>query len=136
MQSYELYMAIKDTGTGGKPETIQTWHQRLGHLNKRDIGRLQNMAMGINIGTPVQLASVQCTGCLVGKDHRQISQIPRRRATQKLEIIHMDICRPMQLIGLMGNYAYFCVFVDDYTQFVWVYCLKTKDEIRQAFKEF
>jgi len=26
--------------------------------------------------------------------------------------------------------------VDDYTRFVWVYCLKTKDEIRQAFKEF
>jgi len=77
MQSHELCMAIRDTGASRKPETIQTWHQRLGHLNKKDIGRLQNIVTGINIGTPVQPASVQYTGCLVGKDHRQISQIPR-----------------------------------------------------------
>jgi len=42
----------------------------------------------------------------------------------------------MQLIGLIGNYTYFCIFVDNYAQFVWVYCLKIKDEIRQVFKEF
>jgi len=78
MRSHELCMAIRDTGASGKLETIQTWYQRLGHLNKRDIGRLQNMATGINIGTPVQPAGVQCIGCLVGKDHRQISWIPRQ----------------------------------------------------------
>ena len=121
--------AARDTGTGGKPETLQTWHQRLGHLNKRDIGRLQNIATEIIIGTPGQPAGVQCAGCLVAEDHRHISRIPRRRATRKLEIVHTDICGPMQMIGLIGNYVYFCVFVDDYTRFVRVYCLKTKDEI-------
>ena len=36
-----------------KPQTLQTWHQRLGHLNKRDITRLQAMHKGIQIGNPL-----------------------------------------------------------------------------------
>jgi len=35
-----------------RPQTIQMWHQRLGHLNKRDIVRLQGGSKGIQIGNP------------------------------------------------------------------------------------
>jgi len=39
-RSHSICMAMHDNGQGGNPETLQTWHQRLGHLNKRDIERL------------------------------------------------------------------------------------------------
>ncbi|RPB27814.1 hypothetical protein L211DRAFT_778544, partial [Terfezia boudieri ATCC MYA-4762] len=50
-----------------------TWHQRLGHLNKSDINKLQGMAFGIVVGQPSPPNRFLCTGCLVGKDYRQIS---------------------------------------------------------------
>ena len=136
-RSHSICMAMRDNRQGGNPETLQTWHQRLGYLNKRDIERLQEAAIGVVIGTPkIPYNKIQYTGCLVGKDYRKISRILRKRATRRLEIIHTDTCGPMQLPGLVGGYAYFCVFVDEYSRYTWVYCLKNKDNIRQAFKEF
>jgi len=72
-RSHSICMAMRDNGQGENPETLQTWHQRLGHLNKRDIKRLQEAAIGVVIGTPkIPCNKIQCTSCLVGKDHRKI----------------------------------------------------------------
>jgi len=137
IRSYEICMAIRDTGKGGdRPETEQTWHQRMGHLNKSDLSKLPSMSTGIAIGNPPVSSKMQCTGCLVGKQHRTISRIPRKRPNRRLEVIHADICGPIQRPGYIGEHRYFRVFVDGYSRFVWVYCLKTKDEIRNAFREF
>jgi len=42
----------------------------------------------------------------------------------------------MTLEGLIGLYHYFCVFVGDYSKFTWLFGLKMKDEICQAFQKF
>ena len=52
-----------------------------------------------------------------------------------LDIIHLDICRPMQTNSLSG-YVYYASFIDDYSRKSWIYFLKKKDEVFERFKEF
>lgn len=73
---------------------------------------------------------------MVGKFHKQILQVPRAQASRRLEMVHADICGPTKDKGFIGDYRYFCVFVDGYSRFTCVFCLKTKDNIRTPFKEF
>jgi len=126
---------MQDNGHA-RPDTLEVWHQRLGHLNKWDIERLQQMASGVEIGKPPVPNKIQCTGCLVGKDHRYISRVPRTPASRKLAIVFVDICGPMRVKGLFGDAGYFCIFVDGKMRFTWTYCIKTKDEVRIAWTEW
>ena len=45
-RSHELCLVTQDKGTP-RPDTLEVWYQRLGHLNKRDVERLQSMATGL-----------------------------------------------------------------------------------------
>ena len=45
------------------------------------------------------------------------------RATQKLQLIHTDICGPMRTPSLSEN-KYFVLFIDDLTRMCWVWFLK------------
>nr|GEY61093.1 hypothetical protein [Tanacetum cinerariifolium] len=46
---------------------------------------------------------------------------------EKLYLLHMDLCGPMCVASVNGK-KYTLVFVDDYSQFTWVKCLRLKDE--------
>ena len=52
-----------------------------------------------------------------------------------LDILHSDICGPMQTTSLSG-YSYYASFIDDYSRKTWIYFLKKKDEVFERFKEF
>ncbi|GJR66670.1 retrovirus-related pol polyprotein from transposon TNT 1-94 [Tanacetum coccineum] len=45
----------------------------------------------------------------------------------KLELLHMDLCRPMRVASINGK-KYILVIVDDYSWYTWVYFLRTKDK--------
>lgn len=55
------------------------------------------------------------------------------RASAKLQLVHTDICGPMQTESL-GRNKYFLLFIDDYTRMTWVYFLKAKSETFENFK--
>nr|GFD05629.1 putative ribonuclease H-like domain-containing protein [Tanacetum cinerariifolium] len=46
---------------------------------------------------------------------------------EKLYLLHMDLYGPMRVASVNGK-KYILVIVDDYSQFTWVKCLKSKDE--------
>ncbi|GJX45072.1 retrovirus-related pol polyprotein from transposon TNT 1-94 [Tanacetum coccineum] len=46
---------------------------------------------------------------------------------EKLYLLHMDLCGPMRVASVNGK-KYILVIVDDYSQFTWVKCLRSKDE--------
>ena len=56
------------------------------------------------------------------------------RATEKLQLIHIDICSPMKTTSLSGN-KYFILFIDDNTRMCWVYFIKLKNEVFSVFKQ-
>ena len=77
-----------------------------------------------------------CEGFILGKMQR--SSFPKDgsvRATRKLQLIHSDVCGPMQTPSF-GNHLYFVTFIDDYSRHAWVYPLKGKSEVFLCFKQF
>jgi hypothetical protein len=51
-----------------------------------------------------------------------------------LELIHSDICGPME--SSFGGCRYFILFIDDHTRMTWVYFLKAKSEAFEKFVNF
>ena len=52
-----------------------------------------------------------------------------------MEIIHTDICGPMQ-IESMGGSHYILMSTDDYSRYTVVYFLKSKNETLSKLKEY
>jgi hypothetical protein len=70
-----------------------------------------------------------CEGCVLGKHHRQpFSKGVAWRAKKMLELVHTDICVPMQTPSHSQN-RYFILFIDDYSCMTWVYFMKQKFEV-------
>ena len=57
------------------------------------------------------------------------------RATYLLEIIHTDVCGPMN-IEARGGYRYFFTFTYDLCRYRYIYLMKHKFETFEKFKEF
>ena len=77
-----------------------------------------------------------CTECIKGKQHRD--PIPKKstwRAAQKLELVHSDICGPINPTS-NSNKRYLLVFIDDFSRKAWVYFLVEKSEAFDCFKRF
>ena len=70
--------------------------------------------------------------CIKGKQTNK-SKKGERRSSNLLEIIQTDICCiDMDLSGL----KYFITFIDDYSQYMYLYILHSKYEALDAFKDF
>lgn len=59
----------------------------------------------------------------------------RHRSTRILEIVHSDVCGPINIDALTGK-RYFVTFIDDFSNFTIIYLLSTKDEVTKLFKEY
>ena len=91
------------------------------------------MVDGIPTFHSVQL---NCDGCALGKMHREEFPLHvNRKERDILELVHTDICEPMQTRSLGGAY-YFLLFTDDCTRFSWTYFLSKKIQTFQCFKKF
>ena len=75
-----------------------------------------------------------CKGCAQGKNTKNPYPKSDRKEKGILDIIHSDICRPMQTTSLSG-YAYYTSFIDDYYRKTWIYFLTKKDKVFESFKE-
>uniref|UniRef100_A0A2N9HS85 Integrase catalytic domain-containing protein n=1 Tax=Fagus sylvatica TaxID=28930 RepID=A0A2N9HS85_FAGSY len=51
------------------------------------------------------------------------------------DLVYFDVCGPIEVESL-GDNRYFVTFIDDASRKVWVYVLKTKDQVFQLFKKF
>ena len=61
--------------------------------------------------------------------------IPGVYCKEDLELVYSDVCGKVGTQSLGGS-EYFVTFLDDYTQYVWVYILKQKSEVFQCFREW
>eukprot|EP00253_Pinus_taeda_P001991 PITA_01991 len=111
------------------------WHLRFGHLNFGGLNLLSRK--GMVKGLPlIEKPGSLCEGCILGKQHRESFPSGKSiRAKEPLEIIHSDLCGPMQAASLAGN-QYFLTLIDDFTRKTWVYFLKKKSEVFEKFRNF
>ncbi|KAM2937487.1 hypothetical protein FF1_037375 [Malus domestica] len=119
----------------GISKSTWIWHKRLGHLHFRGLQQLKNKEMVHGLPVLEEMDEV-CEGCQFGKQHRE--WFPKNqawRASKPLELVHVDLCGPMQNDSLAGN-KYFMLLVDDYTRMMWVYYLKYKSDALICFRKF
>ncbi|CAL8990723.1 unnamed protein product [Prunus brigantina] len=110
-------------------------HKRLGHLNDQSIRMLANQDMVHGLPSLEKDFAV-CEGCKLGKQHRDSFPAESTwRAQFPLELVHTDICGPMQIASMSEN-RYFLLFIDDYTRMAWVYFLRNKSNAFECFKKF
>ncbi|KAJ9563755.1 hypothetical protein OSB04_008915 [Centaurea solstitialis] len=111
------------------------WHCRFGHLSYKGLRTLAYLKMVYGLPT-LKVPKKLCTDCLSGKQHRE--HIPKKslwRASSKLQLLHSDICGPIQPASNSSK-RYMLSFIDDFTRKTWVYFLHEKSEAFAMFKIF
>lgn len=109
------------------------WHARFGHINftaLRKMGREQLVR-----GLPaVSQVDQLCEACLAGKHRRTpFPQQAQQRSLEPLQLLHGDLCGPISPPTPSGN-RYFLLLVDDYSRFMWLSLLPSKDGAAAAIK--
>ena len=76
-----------------------------------------------------------CEDCILGKAYRIKFESAVHTTKEKLGYIHSDMWGPAQVTSL-GGCKFFLTFINDFSRMVWVYALKTKDEVLEKFKRW
>ena len=61
-----------------------------------------------------------------------VDQKKKKTTEGIMNYIHIDVCGPTKTVYLGGKH-YFLTFVDDFSKRVWVYTMRTKDEVVGKF---
>ncbi|KAM0048322.1 putative RNA-directed DNA polymerase [Helianthus debilis subsp. tardiflorus] len=113
------------------PSPSNLWHNRLGHMSEKGLKMLAQK------GKFPDLKKVEtefCEPCVLGKQKRvTFVKTGRTPKAQKLELVHSDVYGPTSVLSLGGS-RYYVTFIDDSTRKVWVYFLKHKSAVFDAFK--
>ncbi|CAG4978543.1 unnamed protein product [Colias eurytheme] len=112
-----------------------TWHRRLGHINKDYLNQMKTAVQGMSFDEKLDIGKSSCATCCEGKQCRLPFKSTSHRSSDLLDIVHTDICGPMENVSIGGS-RYFLLFVDDCSRMVFVYFLKHKNEALKCFKEF
>ena len=110
--------------------TLQLWHERFCHQNKRHVKSFLR-SLDINVLDNNDF----CEGCAYGKQHRLTFHKRIERATRVREIIHADVCGPMEDESLARK-RYFVIFKDDFSGFRQIYFIHQKSEVIEKLKTF
>ncbi|GKA15331.1 ribonuclease H-like domain-containing protein [Tanacetum coccineum] len=100
-----------------------TWHRRLGHPGSEVLRRLvSNNFISCNKEKP----PVLCHACQLGKHTRLPFVSSNIAVTSCFDIIHSDVWTSP--IPSLSGFKYYVLFLDHYSQFVWVYPLLNKSD--------
>ena len=110
------------------------WHLRSGHINQRRLREIQSMSKGIDSFNVNEINS--CIPCMQGKQHKiKFPKEKENRTTEILELVHTDICGPLQTPTHSG-FTYFITFIDDLTRYTHVFLMRRKSEAFTKFLEY
>jgi GAG-pre-integrase domain/gag-polypeptide of LTR copia-type len=130
--------------------TLLQWHERLGHLNARDILRLARQPLsGIKIKGSKTLPF--CSTCQKAKQTRKVNHAAAPRATKPMRRLHIDMAgggttfgdptEPTASVWAQANIPdrkgnrYFIIFTDDATRYRWVLFIRNKSEFTRTVKK-
>ena len=100
------------------------WHYRLGHINKNRINRLTQEGI-LKVSDCESLPTYEF--CFLGKMTKSPFTEKGERATEHLDLVHIDVCGPMST-SARGRYFYFINFTDDLSRYGYVYLMKHKSD--------
>ncbi|XP_071740955.1 uncharacterized protein [Rutidosis leptorrhynchoides] len=106
------------------------WHDRLGHPADQVLHVLKNdlNLQGFNSHEP-------CEICHKAKPTREPFPLSEHKSTDVGQLIHLDVWGPYKVVSRDG-FRYFLTIVDDLSRAVWIFLLKTKDEVYDYVEGF
>lgn len=129
VNNHEVFSAMSDSDL-----KLKLWHERYGHLNYKDLIELCDKKRVYGIDLPLKKQKLPCETC----DQAKIHTLPfteGTRAKNVLELVHTDICGPMN-IKSYGNARYFATFIDDKTRYMEIVFLKSRSDILKEFDKY
>jgi hypothetical protein len=118
-------------------QPLQTWHNRLCHINFSTIKGMANslLVTGIQLLNDPQPPDLFCEGCCKGKQHR--TPFPSNPACQRVphagDLIHADLMGPIEPISI-GGASYCLLFKDDATGYQILFCIHKKFDTLDCLK--
>ncbi|GJZ06282.1 ribonuclease H-like domain-containing protein [Tanacetum coccineum] len=106
------------------------WHNRLGHPADQVLSVLKK-DLNIFDNTYVPM----CEICYRAKQTREPFPLSGHKSKTLGELVHLDLWSPYKVHSREG-YRYFLTIFDDYSRAIWVYLVKTKDEVFDVFVSF
>ena len=110
-------------------EMTRLWHMRLGHAGEKS---LQTMAMQGLLKGAKTCKLYFCEPCVLRKQKRVKFGTAIHNTEGILDYIHTNVWGPTKTASLGGKH-YFVTFVDDFSSRVWVYIVKSKNEVFETF---
>jgi hypothetical protein len=129
--SDELYLTVQDK------DTVQGWHNRLGHLGVSTIKKLAEAGqLHITDKDTSTFKMEECEVCAVAKTTRLTFDDTPVQAKQPLEIVRSDMAGPLK--PDVDGRIYYMTFIDDLTGLVCIEGLKNKTamDVLDRFKHF
>jgi len=125
-------LALKTTGHASRhdAETRMIWHRRLAHVGLKALKILPTVVAD----APRMTWKCDCESCNKSKLARKPFTPTTSRATEPLQLVHSDICGPLETA--IGGAGYMLLFIDDATRHTDEYILKYKSEALEKFKEW
>ena len=112
--------------------SLEEWHALLGHCNKADVLKLENVVEGMTI---TDKKDFECEICCKGKMTQSRNRKPDKRASSALDLIHLDLEGPIEPPSSEG-FRYVLGCTDDYTGVIIPYMMKNKSDTPKAFEKF
>jgi hypothetical protein len=118
---------------GSKPSSsLDLWHLRMGHLNKRSLMVLRNISTGMG---PIKGGDLQyCVSCCRSKLAQRSFKGNNDKAIFPYHTIYVDIWGPMQQFIEGSNYA--LLIVDEYSSYTWGKYLQHKSQAAEYIMTF
>jgi hypothetical protein len=129
---YKLDSAEQSANITTTSHAPELWHRRVGHPGNSIAVHFKEAVTGCN---SVPATEGTCVPCLQGKHHRGPFPKDGKRAVNLLDLIHSDLCGPMENDSLGGS-RYFLTLIDDHSKKIHVYFLRHKNEVSKCIKDF
>jgi len=125
-------LALKTTGHASRhdAEKRMLWHRRLAHVGLKALEILPKVVTD----APKMTGKCDCESCIKCKLVRKPFTPTTSRATEPLQLVHSDICGPLETA--IGGGRYMLLFIDDATRHTDEYILKYKSEALETLKEW
>lgn len=112
------------------------WHRKFGHTSLANLKKLATLCDGLKISRgELEELKKTCQICEEAKQSRKKFGESRIKATRPLQIIHTDVCGPIDPVTWNGK-RYILTCIDDYTHYTMAFLLEYKTEVVDKIKEY
>jgi len=118
----------------------QQMHYALNHCSLRTLINIAKhstcIGLGCDLNEVLRCKPTACLGCWVGKSHKFPGKASFNASpTKPYQKLHYDIKGPFKTRSVNGFY-YFLLVVDGFSQYMWIFLLKSKDDALQELEHF